>query len=47
MFKKKKDVIDMNVCEGIEISKTIYSRTENRLWTLIIKGLIIYLITAG
>lgn len=47
MFNKKKDEIDMNVCEGIEISESIYSRTENRLWTLIIKGLIIYLITAG
>lgn len=47
MFKKKKDEIDMKVCEGIEISEAIYSRKENRLWTLIIKGLIIYLITAG
>ena len=47
MFKKKKDEIDMKVCEGLEISEAIYSRKENRLWTLIIKGLIIYLITAG
>ena len=49
MFKKKKSNNDneMKICEGIEISKAIYERKENRLLTLIIKGFIIYFITAG
>ena len=45
---KDKDTIkDINICQGIRLSKSIYEAKENRLLTLLIKGVIVYLLTMG
>ena len=35
------------LCKGVEIDTAVYEISENRYITLIIKGFIVYLITAG
>ena len=35
------------LCKGVEISESVYEISENRYHTLILKGLIVYFITAG
>ncbi len=37
----------VEVCEGIAIHESMYDIHENRLWTLILKGFIVYLLTMG
>ncbi|MBO7623226.1 MAG: hypothetical protein J6S64_04240 [Bacteroidales bacterium] len=35
------------LCKGVEIADTVYEIEENRYFTLVLKGLIVYFITAG
>ena len=35
------------LCKGVEIDSSVYEISENRYLTLVIKGLIVYLVTAG
>ena len=35
------------LCKGVEISESVYEISENRYFSLILKGFIVYLITAG
>ena len=37
----------VSLCKGVEIDSAVYEISENRYLTLIIKGIIVYLITAG
>ena len=41
------DLREIPLCKGVTIDKSVYSIGENRYWTLIIKGFVVYLITAG
>lgn len=43
----REDTSSVPLCEGAEISSGVYEISENRYLTLITKGLIIYLLTAG
>ncbi len=45
--KNKETIKDINICQGIRLSKSIYETKENRLLTLLIKGVIVYLLTMG
>lgn len=42
--KKNKQTI---LCEGIVLSESVYKREENRLLTILLKGLIVYLLSMG
>ena len=37
----------IELCKGVEIDSSVYEISENRYFTLILKGLIVYFITAG
>ena len=41
------DTSSVSICKGVEIDSSVYEISENRYYTLILKGLIVYLITAG
>ncbi len=41
------DLREIEICKGVTIDRGVYEIRENRYLTLIIKGLIVYLITAG
>ena len=41
------DLREIEICKGVTIDQSVYQIGENRYWTLIIKGLIVYFITAG
>ena len=41
------DLREIPLCKGVTIDKSVYEIGENRYWTLLIKGLVVYLITAG
>ncbi len=41
------DLREVPLAEGVTIDQSVYQISENRYWTLIIKGVIVYLITAG
>ena len=41
------DLREIEVCKGVTIDESVYQIGENRYWTLIIKGVVVYLITAG
>ncbi len=45
--KKNKTVENIVLCDGIEIDKSFYYIKENRLKTLFLKGIIVYLLTMG
>ena len=45
--KDKDKALDIVVCEGIKLSKSIYETKENRLFTLLIKGFVVYLLSMG
>ena len=45
--KAKDTVADVEVCKGIELSRTFFETKENRLLTLLIKGFIVYLLSMG
>lgn len=45
--KKLKDNNDIFICNGVAIDKSIYDIKENRVFTLLIKGLITYCLTMG
>ena len=48
MAKKNKQTIDDNIiCDGIRIGNSFYGSTENRLLTLLLKGVIVYLLSMG
>ena len=44
---KYEDRSSVPLCKGVEISESVYEISENRYHTLILKGLIVYFITAG
>ena len=47
-FKKKTVELEGNsLIEGLEISGNFYDKNENRILTLLLKGIIVYLVTAG
>ena len=47
-FKKKTVELEGNsLIEGLEISGNFYEKNENRILTLLLKGIIVYLVTAG
>ena len=41
------DTAPVGLCKGVEIDSSVYEISENRYYTLILKGIIVYLITAG
>ena len=41
------DLREIPLCKGVTIDESVYQIGENRYWTLIIKGFVVYLITAG
>ena len=41
------DLREIPICKGVTIDPAVYQIGENRYWTLLIKGFIVYLITAG
>ena len=41
------DTRPVKLCKGAEIDSSVYEISENRYFTLILKGLVVYLITAG
>ena len=41
------DTTPVGLCKGVEIDSSVYEISENRYYTLILKGIIVYLITAG
>ena len=41
------DLREIPICKGVTIDPLVYQIGENRYWTLLIKGFIVYLITAG
>ena len=43
--EEEKETIPL--CKGVEIAESVYDIKENRYHTLILKGLIVYFITAG
>lgn len=45
--KAKDTIADIEVCKGIELSRTFFEPKENRLLTLLIKGFIVYLLSMG
>lgn len=48
MAKKNKQTIDDNIiCDGIRIGNSFYGSTENRLLTLLLKGVIVYMLSMG
>lgn len=45
---KKKDVFEnIELCEGVELSSELFYKKENRSYSMLIKGVIVYLITMG
>ena len=47
MAKKKPEKQNKVLCEGIELSYEFFEQKESRLKTLLLKGLIVYLISMG
>lgn len=47
MSRKKQKVVDRRLLEGLEITKQSNNHRENRVYTLLLKGIIAYLVTAG
>lgn len=47
MAKKKPEKQNKVLCEGIELSRDFFEQKESRLKTLLLKGLIVYLISMG
>ncbi len=47
MAKEKDTIKDLVLCEGIKLSKSLYDSKENRLLTLLVKGLVVYLLSMG
>ena len=43
----REDRTPVKLCKGAEIDESVYDISENRYYTLIAKGIIVYLITAG
>ncbi len=43
----REDTAPVKMCKGAEISDEVYTISENRYYTLILKGIIVYLLTAG
>ena len=37
----------MHLCDGINIGEEIYEIKENRIWTLVLKGIMVYFMSAG
>lgn len=44
---KEKELEGNHLIEGLEISGNFYDKNENRILTLLLKGIIVYLVTAG
>ncbi len=44
---KYEDTTPVPLCKGVEIDSSVYEMSENRYFTLILKGIIVYLLTAG
>lgn len=47
MARSKGTIEDISLCQGIRISKSIYEAKENRLLTLVVKGMVVYLLSMG
>ena len=49
IFKKKKgmELEGNSLIDSLEISGNFYEKNENRILTLLLKGIIVYLVTAG
>lgn len=47
MSKKKKQQESVTLCEGIILSNSLYDRQENRIRTLLLKAVIVYLLSMG
>ena len=43
----REDRTPVKLCKGAEIDEAVYDISENRYFTLIMKGVIVYMITAG
>ena len=44
---QREDTTPVSLCKGIDIDSSIYESSENRYLTLLIKGFICFLLTAG
>ena len=44
---QNEDRREVELCKGVSIDETVYDISENRYYTLILKGIIVYMITAG
>ncbi|MBR3537483.1 MAG: hypothetical protein IKN79_00230, partial [Eubacterium sp.] len=44
---RDEDLREVPLAEGVIIDQSVYQIAENRFWTLLIKGFVVYLITAG
>ncbi|MBQ8413238.1 MAG: hypothetical protein IJX12_06505 [Lachnospiraceae bacterium] len=47
MAKKKDMITSIELCQGVELSSYFFGKKENRLLTLLLKGIIVYLLTMG
>lgn len=45
--KQKQLNSEIEIIDGLNLSKTIYVQSENRIYTLLLKGLIVFLISSG
>lgn len=46
--EKRQDIIeDSELCEGLFLSRAFYEKKENRLLTLLLKGMVVYLLSMG
>ncbi|MBO4592395.1 MAG: transglutaminase domain-containing protein [Eubacterium sp.] len=44
---QNEDVRPFEMCKGLEIDSSVYEISENRYYSLILKGIVVYFITAG
>ena len=44
---QNEDRREVELCKGVSIDETVYDISENRYYTLILKGIIVYMITVG
>lgn len=47
MAKKTQTIEDRQLCQGVLLSKSFFEKKENRILTLFLKGVVVYLLTMG
>ena len=47
MAKKQETIEDRQLCQGVMLGKSFFEKKENRIFTLFLKGFVVYLLTMG